>query len=185
MTTQPKSRLAAFQLKASDKIKSALPELRDCKPIGGRFNLDDLQGRNLKLPGVYIGILNSPLTLAANGQVHIQAHCAAYIATEGREEERIAQGMIIAETIMALLGATQHWGVSGVGMVTKAGFEPIMSTDMERRGVCLLAVTWSLQIARLGKDLFADDGHVFTGLFINDEEMDPAKDFDRAVTSDE
>jgi hypothetical protein len=47
--------------------------------------------------------------------------------------------------------------------------EPVLSTKIERRGVTLVAVTWTTPVRHIGEGLFDDQGHVPTDLYVNGE----------------
>lgn len=160
-------RIHPFASAAASVFHQALPDLATCEAIGGRFNLERLEERSLRVPAVLVGILKSPLKLEADGSVTVSANCAAFIVTEGRETERDAQAWTIAEALAALLGSARTWGVAGVGMVTNADIEPVISGQTRNKGVTLIAVTWTVPIRRIGTSLFDDDGHVPTDLYVN------------------
>jgi hypothetical protein len=163
------ARLTAFTDTVVGKINEALPKLRECRSIGGRFNLDDLQGRSVKAPAVLVGVLRSPVAVKADNRIEIASHCGAFCLTEGAEEKRVAQAWTIAEAVLAVVGSTPHWGIAHVGRAEKLMLEPVLSTKIERRGVTLVAVTWTTPVRHIGEGLFDDQGHVPTDLYVNGE----------------
>lgn len=164
-------RIEAFKAAVTGKIAGLLPQLKECRSLGGRFNLDVLSERTLKSPAVLVAVLKSPVHLEANGQVTLKANCAAFIVTEGREEDRDAQALVIAEAVLSLLGSTNHWGIAHIGLPEKVALEPVISAATRSKGVTLIAVTWSCSIRHIGADIYDNAGTVITELYVNGENL--------------
>ena len=161
------SRLETIKQAMVDTIDTALPELKTCRSIGGRFNLDDLLSRSLKPPAVFVSVLKSPIEIRPNNQIDLQAHCAAYVVTEGQEDKRDPEAWVIAEAIAVLLGKEPRWNATKIGLPEKGNIEPVLSAKISKRGLALIAITWQQSIKHLGESLFDNDGTVFTTLYVN------------------
>lgn len=164
-------RIEAFKTAVVGKFSALLPELKECRSLGGRFNLDTLSERSIKAPAVLVAVLKSPVSLEANGQVTLEANCAAFILTEGREDERDAKALVIAEAVLTLMGSGNHWGLAKVGMAEKVSLEPVMSAEIRSRGVSLVAVTWTTKLREIGTNIFDDAGNVVTALYVNGDNL--------------
>jgi len=93
------SRVDTFKQAVVAVIKTALPQLKECIAIGGRFNLDKLLESSFKPPAVYVSVLKSPVDIKPSGKISLGANCAAYVLTEGREKDRDLAAWVIAEAI--------------------------------------------------------------------------------------
>ena len=161
------SRIETFKAAVVEAINLKLPELQECQVLGGRFNLDVILERSIKPPAVYFSVLKSPISIRPNGNVSLNAKCAAYVITEGREAERDSEAWTIAEAIAVLFGEQPRWNTVKVGLPEKCEIEPLISAKFKKRGVTLIALTWNQSITKLGDGLFDDDGTVFTTLYAN------------------
>ena len=162
------SRIEDFKAAIVAKISTAMPELKECKTIGGRFNLDVLLKHSFKTPAVQFGVLKSPISIKASTQISLKSNCAAYVVTAGKENERDEQAWVIAEAIAVMLANDRPWAIK-LGLPEKIEIEPMISADFKRQGITLIAVTWTQSINKLGESLFDDDGVVLTSLYVNDE----------------
>ncbi len=166
------SRVDTFKQAVVAVIKTALPQLKECVAIGGRFNLDKLLESSFRPPAVYVSVLKSPVDIKPSGQIAMVANCAAYVLTEGKELERDFAAWVIAEAIATLLAKEPQWKTVKVGMPDKAEIDPLISADYRRKGVTLIAVTWQQSINQLGASLFDDSGIVFDELYVNDQPVE-------------
>lgn len=165
----PSSRIETLKGALVSNIEAILPQLKECRAIGGRFNIDELEKRSIRAPAVLIGVLKSPVKQSADGSVDVDANIAAFCLTEGNEEKRDAACWVMAEAIAAMLSSTKHWGVGGFGQPTRIDIEPVISADTRSRGVTLVAVTFSNTVRNINAGVFTDQGHVPTELYVNDQ----------------
>ena len=161
-------RVEQFTGKVRDRLNEIMPDLAACEVIAGRFNLEQLEGRSFRAPAAFVGVLKSPVDLMPDGRVSLKANCAVFLVTEGREDKRDAAAWTMAEAVIAILGSTAHWGIAGIGLTEKVEVEPVVSATIARKGVTLIAVTWSNEIRRIGDNIFAEDGTLYGQLYVND-----------------
>ena len=162
------SRIEDFKTAIVAKIIGAMPELKECKAIGGRFNMDVLLTKSVKTPAVQFSVLKSPIDIRASTQISLKAKCAAYVVTSGKEAERDQEAWVIAEAIAVMLANERPWATK-ISLPEKIEIEPLISADFKKHGITLIAVTWTQSINKLGESLFDDEGVVLTSLYVNDD----------------
>jgi len=164
-----------------DKIVSGLaanfPALKDVKPHGGRFDVDELKKYSLNAPAVRVAFVGfSRAQLNSAGQLVGPLQFALFIITKGRDSDR--EGLVLAEQIADYV-QFQQWGIANVQAAQVTGIENLYNDGVDTAGITLLAVTVT-QNAAMGSVRAADDieaqSHFdglssFGQLFANDVEI--------------
>lgn len=170
--TQAISRINAYRTAVIATVQTAMPELKNADVLFGRFNIDDLKQNSFKTPSVQFGVLSCRIERQANN-IDAKLGCAAFAVTDGKDRD--AAAWTIAEAIAVLLKPSQLFGINNMSAPEAMKITPMVSGDLRTRGVAVIAVEWTQTLRNVGPDVFDDEGHLITELYINDEAV-PADD---------
>lgn len=164
------TRINSYRTAVINSFEKLLPKLRECKPQFGRFNLDELETGNIRVPALRFGVLNAKVRHASNGQSEAEMNCAAFVITEGnaRDEEAWA----ISEAISVHLHSSQMFELVQISAPSDMAILPVVTGKLKAKGVSIIAVEWKQTIRQLGKDIFDVNGQLLEGLYINDEKIE-------------
>lgn len=166
------ARLNDYRNAVVAKINEFIPLLASCEAQFGRFNLEELETNIIKTPAVRFAVLSANLSGEADAQASALMTCAAFIITEGRDRDETAWA--IAEAIAVITNPPAMFGLVKLGAPTKRSIQPVASMKLKQRGVVVIAVEWTQELHHLGINIFDDERHMLTELYINDvlEEVD-------------
>lgn len=152
MTDTPADLLATLSDVIAARIKVALPALRDCRGMAGRFDLDQLKQRGVAAPAVLVSRLRIRLdeTVAAP---HFIWHVGmvAFIVT--RDELGLPRDVAAANIAQVLLRLIpdQVWGLpEDLGAAYEVAEEPLITASAEKQAIALSAVTWTQRLSLSG-----------------------------------
>lgn len=135
--------LAALPGCAAESIRAVLPQLRDCRGIAGRLNLDEVKRRGINAPAVLVSRLGARQVQALAGPLHVfEVSMAAFVVTRdavGLPREDAAQAITAA---LLRLVPENTWRQVGVGPAEKVAEQALATTDTEKSAISLWAVTW-------------------------------------------
>jgi hypothetical protein len=134
------------------RIRVALPGLRDCRGMAGRFDLDQLKARGVAAPAVLVSRLRirQDATLAGP-HVTWTAQMVAFVLT--RDELGLPRDVAAANIVQVLLRLIpdQTWGrPDDLGGAFEAAEEPLITASSEKQALSLSAVTWTQPLALSG-----------------------------------
>jgi hypothetical protein len=164
------ARLNLFRQAVVTSVRTALPQLRHCESQFGRFDLDELATSSLPSPAVRVAILKARARPQPSGEQEARLSCAAFIVVDGRDRDERA--WTIAEAIAVLLHSGQMFGLLQLGVPDEVEIQPLLAMNLRQRGVSIIAVEWKQDLRRLGDGIFDAAGHVVTGLYVGDEEIE-------------
>lgn len=152
MTDTPADLLATLADVMAARIKLALPALRDCRGMAGRFDLDQLKSRGVASPAVLVSQLGirQDETVAAPHFLWA-ARMVAFVVT--RDElglPRDTGAATIAQVLLRLI-PDQVWGLpDDLGAAREVAWEPLITSSSEKQALSLSAVTWTQPVALSG-----------------------------------
>ena len=151
MTAPRSDLLAALPGCAADSIRAVLPQLRDCRGIAGRLNLDEIKRRGINAPAVLVSRLGARQSQAYAGPLQVfRVNMAAFVVTRdavGLAREDAAQA--ITGTLLRLI-PENTWRQIGVGPAEKVAEQALATTDTEKNAISLWAVTWEQDVTLQG-----------------------------------
>lgn len=143
--------LAAMPGLIAGKIGAMLPGLRTTEGIVGRIDLAEINRRGIASPAVLVSWYGGKLERTSAGPQHFhRIDMSAFVITKdglGLDRHEAA-----ATIIQALL---QHlpdhcWNEPGLGQVSDVAAHSLITTEIQKGGVALWAVTWRQEVAFTG-----------------------------------
>ena len=127
----------------------------EVESYGGRLNLDEVNRVTKRTPAVLVAVVNGGSADGrANGQLELKAQIAAFVLTEdARGNDRDAAALSVAEEVIISVAGWSWKGAGKAKMPKDVKLESLYSGKLDRRGVALLAVSWT-QIVPIGRDRF-------------------------------
>lgn len=152
MTDTPADLLATLSDVIAARIKVALPDLRECRGMAGRFDLDQLKARGVAAPAVLVSRLRigQDETVAAPHFLW-EVQMVAFILT--REELGLRRDVAAANIAQVLLRLIpdQVWGLpDDLGAAYRVAEEPLITASAEKQALSLSAVTWTQPLSLAG-----------------------------------
>ncbi|SFQ14379.1 hypothetical protein SAMN05421853_102108 [Roseivivax halotolerans] len=125
------------------EIGTLLPELRECRAVAGRFDLQRLTSEGIAAPAVLVSLLRlSGNEEFAEHHHGFLLHMAAFVVTKDRMGlPRDAAAATIAQTLVSLIAETD-WGLDDCGAAKDLRAEPLVSQGSLKSAASLWAVTW-------------------------------------------
>lgn len=123
-------------------IAQALPELRDCLPHAGRFDLAELKSFATRAPAVRVALLGLGREAEGGGPTwEYEARLAAFVVVTDRPGlPRHEAAIAITQRLVTLIGAAR-WG-QPVGQAKGVAADNLYSSGLREQGVALWGVTW-------------------------------------------
>jgi hypothetical protein len=152
MTATSPDLLSALPGLVAARIHLALPALRDCKGMVGRFDLEQLKSRGVAAPAVLVSRLSLRQDqVLAGPHVLFQVRFAAFIVTKDELGlPRDAAAARIAQVLLRLI-PNQIWGLpADLDGAFDAAEEPLITAASEKSAISLSAVTWTQGVALAG-----------------------------------
>jgi len=153
---------------ASD-IKSKLPDLRDCRPHAGRFDLAELRRVAAKTPAVFIACLGvRESKMIESGECDADLVMAAFVVTaDVKGLPRDVAALNIIEFLLMYIPGKQ-WGLEGKAFQARdVQAQNMYSGDVDKAGIAMWAASWRQKVL-LGESVLDDDGvfpsHVYSGI---------------------
>jgi hypothetical protein len=135
--------MSALPATIAAAIKMVLPELRDCKAIAGRFNLDDLKDQSIAAPAVLVSLIKWGQAGGRSGQTQYRAQIVAFVVTKDTMGlQRDIAAVNIAQAITALADGNT-WGLAACGPAEAIGFETLVTAAARKLASSLAVVTWT------------------------------------------
>jgi hypothetical protein len=136
--------LADLPQAIADVVKPVFPELRDCAPHAGKFDLTELKKKGLAAPSILVSILGARQTKELSGNAApFNLSMAAYVIT--KDTLGLSRDVAAANMCQALLAlvASNSWGLTACGSAQSVSMQPLISATTRDHGVALWAVTWT------------------------------------------
>lgn len=156
-----------FRKTIAADIKTVLPDLRECKPHAGRFDLSEIKRLSARTPGVFISVLGIVSSEEiGTGETDLELAMASYVLTaDTRGLPRDVAAVNLVEALsLRIIGS--RWGISGgVHPAGKVKANNLYSGDLDRIGIAMWGISWRQKV-RLGENLWADEGSVPTELYV-------------------
>lgn len=141
-----------------ETLKSALPDLYQCKVYEGEF---ESQGHHsINPPAVFVVPLGGVPSEADTGQIELSCRFIAYVVVDhagtAADLTRTALGWVEA---VAHVIQSNRWGLEGnsIGAAKLTRIENVSNRLEQGRALGLWTVNWEQRL-RLGPDQWADDG---------------------------
>ncbi|OKP69627.1 hypothetical protein BTE77_27965 [Ensifer adhaerens] len=161
------TRINTYREAAIATFKSAMPELLECAPQFGRFNIEDLETSSVRAPGLRVGILSAKMKPAPAGNSEALLNCAAFAITEGKSRDE--QAWALAESIAVLLHPAQLFAMTHLSGPSEVAILPAITGKLKSKNVSIIAIEWKQTLRQLGLNLFDDTGEMYRDLYINGE----------------
>lgn len=160
----PQALLSALPTAIALAIKEALPELRDCKAIAGRFNLDDLKDQSIAAPAVLVSLIKWGQAGGRSGQTQYRAQIVAFIVTkDALGLQRDIAAVNIAQAITALVDGNT-WGLEACGPAEAIGFETLVTAAARKLASSLAVVTWTQPFVLTGEAVSTITPQLYVGI---------------------
>ncbi|WP_178860824.1 phage protein Gp37 [Thiomicrorhabdus cannonii] len=151
-----------------DDLKQRFSALKTCEVHPGRFNLGELKRLSAKTPALLVSALGTLKTEnTGTEQSDSTKQLAVYFVTKnapGLSADDACRNLVDALEIY-LEGQLPRWGLVGISEPTAIRSDNLYTSEVDKNGVMLWAVTWQQRI-RLGESLFAEDGILPTTLYV-------------------
>lgn len=164
------TRINNYRTAVIRSFEKLLPKLREHKPQFGRFNLDELETGNIRVPALRFGVLTAKVRHVPNGQSEADMNCAAFVITEGNQRDE--EAWAISEAIVVHLNSSQMFGLTQITVPSDMAILPVVTGKLKAKGISIIAVEWKQTLRQLGQDIFDGNGHLIEGLYINDEKIE-------------
>lgn len=123
-----------------NKVAAILPDLKECKPHAGRFDIGELTKSGLAAPAVLVSVLGAKADKSFPGRFSLQV--AAYVVTkDGLGSKRDVAAANICQVLLASV-PREVWAMDALGEAENVGMHTLISTKTKGKGVSLWAVTW-------------------------------------------
>lgn len=156
-----------------DDLKGRLSQLKTCEVHPGRFNLKELKRISAKTPALLVSSLGTAKVLnPGTGQAKPVKQLAIYLVTKASPQlsaEEACRNLVDALELY-LEAESPRWGLTGIGQPQAVRSDNLYSSEVDKNGVMLWAVTWQ-QSLTLGDSIFNEDGTLPTTLYVG---YDPA-----------
>lgn len=123
-------------------IRLALPDLRECVPHGGRFDLAELKSFSARAPSVRVAVLGLGREREIGGPAwEYDLRLAAFVVVTDRPGlPRHEAAVAITQRLVTLIGATR-WAAS-IGQARGVAADNLYSSGLREQGVALWGVSW-------------------------------------------
>lgn len=143
----------------ADSIKSKLPDLRDCRPHAGRFDLVELRRVAAKTPAVFIACMGVNVSeLRESGECDADLVMAAFVVTaDAKGLPRDVSALNIVEFLLLYIPGKQ-WGLDGKAFKAReVQAQNMYSGEVDKTGAAMWAVLWRQKV-RLGESVWDETG---------------------------
>lgn len=153
-----------------EEIQIHLPNLKQCEPHAGKFNLEELKKAGVKAPAVRVSILGAGQDTTFGTDHSFMLSMAAYVVTkDGLGLKRDVAAANICQALLQIVPG-QDWGFDPVGEARSVKMHSLVTSKSKDVGASLWAVTWDQPItftprpatAPLGVELYV--GHAPGGI---------------------
>ncbi|MDG4811659.1 hypothetical protein P8629_01440 [Hydrogenovibrio sp. 3SP14C1] len=149
-----------------EKLKDVFTDLRSCEVHPGRFTLKELKSTSAKSPAARVSCLGTAKNInMANGQVKSEKQFVVYFVTKdksGLSKDDAIRNLVDDMTL--LLDSDMTRWLPGTGAPSNVKDDNLYSSEIDRQGVMLWAVSWR-QTITLGDDQFIEDGTIPTEIY--------------------
>ncbi|MHA1564846.1 MAG: hypothetical protein ACTSX7_05985 [Alphaproteobacteria bacterium] len=136
------SRLVALQAAIVADLGVAIPEAKDIKPYGGRFEEKDLKARTIRPPALRVSVLGAPvISKNANDNIVLAAQVAVVVLDKTPEA-----AMALAERVVIEVHGIRWSGLDNIGMPETIALGAIFADKLGDKHLSLWAVTWRQSI---------------------------------------
>lgn len=136
------SRLVALQEAIVTDLGVAIPEAKDVKPYGGRFEERDLKARTIRPPALRVSVLGAPvISKNANDNIVLAAQVAVVAL-----DKSPGGAMALAERVVIKVHGSRWSGLDNIGMPETIALGAIFADKLGDTGLSLWAVTWRQSI---------------------------------------
>jgi len=153
----------------ADNIKTKLPDLRDCRPHAGRFDLAELRRVATKTPAVFIACLGvKESELQESGECDADLVMAAFVVTsDAKALPKDVAALNIIEFLLLYIPGKQ-WGLGGKAFKAReVQAQNMYSGEVDKTGTAMWAASWRQKV-RLGESIWDETGvlpsHVYFGI---------------------
>ena len=142
-------KLDEFRNAIAAYIRSMMPNLGECRPHPGRFDLEELKRVSAKTPAVYVACLGvSGATDAGGDDAMVDAGLAMaiYVVTTDRQglPRDVAVLNIVEALSLALVG--NRFGVADVGVPSEIKGQNLYAGNVDRIGVAMWGLSWKQSV---------------------------------------
>lgn len=140
--------LAVLPQLVAEQVSAWLPHLATCKGIVGRIDLAEVKRQGISAPAVLVSRFGTRIdrTLAGPHR-HYLTDMSAFVVTKSTVNlDRNEAAAAITQVLLARL-PDMNLETDGVGVVSDVAEHSLITTDVQKEGLALWAVTWRLEIA--------------------------------------
>jgi len=143
----------------ANNLKSKLPDLRECRPHAGRFDLSELRRVAAKTPAVFVACLGvRESALLESGECDADLVMAAFVVTSDQKGlPRDVSALNIIEFLLMYVPGKQ-WGLQGRAFQAReVQAQNMYSGEVDKAGVAMWAAVWRQKV-RLGESVWDETG---------------------------
>ena len=137
------SRVIEFRTRVIDKIREAVPELREIDWYDGVFDEKDIEAWSLKTPCCFVSVNRAPTSPISTGELNIPLHCTAVVIAD---DHTVRDGDEVCWEIIEKMAIFCHhntFGDPNAAAANEVVFERISDPAMRREGVAIGAVRFT------------------------------------------
>lgn len=146
----PPDLMATLPATVAGAIHAVMPDLRECRAIAGRLNVEQIRQLGIRTPAVLVSRLRArqDKTYAGPHRTYVLQMAAFILCKDEMGLPRDLAAANIAQVLLNLI-PDQQWGLVDDLMPAEAVTEePLVSIEANRQGLALSAVLWE-QVAAL------------------------------------
>lgn len=142
--------LAVLPQLVADQITEWLPHLATCKGSVGRIDLAEVKRQGIAAPAVLVSRFGTQINRTLSGpHRHYLTDMSAFVITRNTVNlDRNDAAAAITQALLTML-PDMNLQTEGVGAVSDVAEHSLITTDVQKEGVSLWAVTWRMEVALL------------------------------------
>lgn len=140
------------------ELKLWFPELRECKPHGGRFDKKELKRISGRAPAIYVApIATGKAMPTGTGQQELPLSIAAFVVTtDQRKLPRAVSALNLVQGLVTGIN-NQSWGMEEqIFSAGPASSKNLYSGEIDKIGIALWGVSWQQKVL-VGENIWKTD----------------------------
>ena len=136
-------RIVDYRAAVVEAIKAKLPDLRECRPYGGRFDLTELKNISAQTPAVFVAVLRSGSNEThGDGRRTVLLNMGAYIlTTDSKDHDRDVTALNLCEILQGWI-PHQRFNIPNCADAEDVRWANLYSGNVRGQAIALMAVTW-------------------------------------------
>lgn len=151
-------RIVDYRAAVASAIFAKLPDLKECRPYAGRFDLTELKNITTRCPAIFVAVLGSRDNGAyGDGRRAVALNLAAYVVTMDQPgTDRDIAALNLCEILQGWI-PHQRFGTDDCADAGEVRFDNLYSGSLRGQAIALMAVTWQ-QLLVIGEPCDPEPG---------------------------